>query len=114
VVVVFQPHRFSRTKALFDDFVTAFYQADHLVVMDIYPAGEDPLPGVEAKALAEGIAGHGHKDIHYIAERDAVVDHLMSVVKEGDMVITLGAGDVWQVGEQFVRRFREKQLRREA
>ena len=87
--------------------ITAFYQADHLVVMDIYAAGEEPIPGVEAKSLAEGIAGHGHKAVHYCADRDAAVTHLMEAVRPGDMVITLGAGNVWQVGEQLANHFRQ-------
>lgn len=108
VVAVFQPHRYSRTRALFDEFLTAFYQADHLVVMDVYAAGEEPIPGVESKVLAAGIAEHGHRDVHYIAERDAAVDHLLSVVQEGDIIITLGAGNVWQVGEQLIMKLKEK------
>lgn len=108
VVAVFQPHRYSRTQALFDEFVTAFYQADHLVVMDVYAAGEEPIPGVSSSALAEGIAGHGHRDVHYLAEADAVVQHLLETVREGDLVITLGAGNVWQVGEALVRRLTER------
>jgi len=108
IVTVFQPHRYSRTQALFDEFVTAFYQADHLLVMDVYPAGEEPIPGADGRRLAEGICGHGHKDTHFVAERDAAVSHLMSVVREGDIVISLGAGNVWQVGEQLLRMLREK------
>lgn len=108
VVAVFQPHRFSRTQALFDEFLTAFYQADHVVVMDVYPAGEEPVPGVDSAGLAAGIAEHGHRDVHYVADRDAVAAHLMSVVEEGDIVITLGAGNVWQVGEQLARTLGEK------
>jgi UDP-N-acetylmuramate--alanine ligase len=75
--------------------------------MDIYPAGEEPIEGVEAKSLAEGIAGHGHKAVHYCAGRDAAVEHLMEVVRPGDMVITLGAGNVWQVGEELAERLRK-------
>ena len=108
LVVVFQPHRYSRTQALFEEFLTAFYQADHLVVMDVYAAGEDPIAEVNAAALAAGICGHGHKDVQHIAERDSVVAHLMSVVRPGDLVITLGAGNVWQVGEQLIARLKEK------
>jgi UDP-N-acetylmuramate--alanine ligase len=108
VVAVFQPHRYTRTRALFDEFVTAFYQADHLVVMDIYPAGEEPIPGVDARALAEGISGHGHKDTHYQPDREAALSHLLAEVREGDIVITLGAGNIWQVGEDLARRLREK------
>jgi UDP-N-acetylmuramate--alanine ligase len=108
VVAVFQPHRYTRTQALFEEFVTSFYQADHLVVMDIYPAGETPIPGVEACKLAEGIAGHGHRDVHYRPDPEAAVAHLLEQVREGDLVLTLGAGSVWQVGEELVRRLRER------
>ncbi len=102
VVVVFQPHRYSRTKALFDEFVTAFYQADHLVIMDVYSAGEDPIPGVAASDLARGVSGHGHRSCVYAADRAAVLSHLHEAVLPGDLVITLGAGNVWQVGEEFL------------
>ena len=108
VVTVFQPHRYSRTKALFDDFVTAFYQADLLAVMDVYAAGEDPIPGVSARDLAAGISGHGHRACVYAADRDAVIQHLRGTVRPGDMVITLGAGNVWQVGEDFLAELKER------
>jgi UDP-N-acetylmuramate--alanine ligase len=106
VVAVFQPHRFTRTRALFDEFVTAFYQADHLVVTDVYAAGEQPIEGVDGRSLAEGIRGHGHKDVHYISDFEQVVNHLQDTVKPGDLVITLGAGNVWQIGESFADRCR--------
>ena len=102
VVAVFQPHRYSRTQALFEEFVTAFYQADHLVVMDIYAAGEDPIAGVSAAALAAGISGHGHRSCVYAADRAEALARLNDAVCPGDMVITLGAGNVWQVGEEFL------------
>jgi len=108
VVTVFQPHRYSRTQALFDEFVTAFYQADHLVVMDVYAAGEEPLPGVSAAALAAGISGHGHRSCVFAADRPAVLAHLREAVRPGDMVITLGAGNVWQVGEEFLTGLKEQ------
>jgi len=103
VVAVFQPHRYSRTVSLFDDFLTAFYQADHLVVTDVYGAGEKPVKGFDGEALTRGIVEHGHKNAHYVAGQQAVVDHLKQHVREGDIVITLGAGNIWQVGEKFVR-----------
>jgi UDP-N-acetylmuramate--alanine ligase len=106
VVAVFQPHRFSRTQALFEEFLTAFYQADHLVVMDIYAAGEQAIEGIDGRSLAEGIRGHGHKDVHFIPDMDQVVEHLQTTVRPGDLVITLGAGNIWQVGEAFVDRYR--------
>jgi UDP-N-acetylmuramate--alanine ligase len=108
VVAVFQPHRYSRTKFLMDDFATAFYQSDYLLVTDIYPAGEEPIPGVDAETLTREIVGHGHKNAHYVADRDVIVAHLLAAVKEGDIVITLGAGDVWKVGESLIRLLKEK------
>ncbi len=107
VVAVFQPHRYSRTQALYDDFVTAFYQADHVAIMDIYAASEEPIPGVDAQSLADGIAGHGHKACFYTGGRSATVKHLLDIVKPGDMVITLGAGNIWQTGEEFLGRLEE-------
>jgi UDP-N-acetylmuramate--alanine ligase len=108
IVAVFQPHRYSRTQALFEDFLTAFYQADKLVIMDVYAASEDPIPGVEARDLCDGISGHGHKDVTYIADKGDVVVHLQESVQPGDMVITLGAGNVWQVGEDFIGKLDEE------
>jgi UDP-N-acetylmuramate--alanine ligase len=102
LVVIFQPHRYSRTEALYDEFMTAFNESDHLVIMDVYAAGEDPIPGVEGKDLAEGVAGHGHNDVHFIADPDAVVAHLKNIVTENDLVLTLGAGNVWKIGEAFI------------
>jgi len=108
IVTVFQPHRYSRTQALFEDFLTAFYQSDVLIVTDIYAASEDPIPGVGSEDLVHGIAEHGHKDVRHISGVAAIVEHLEEIVREGDMVITLGAGNVWQLGESFVERLKQK------
>jgi UDP-N-acetylmuramate--alanine ligase len=104
VVVVFQPHRYTRTRDLFADFCTAFYQADVLVVTDIYPAGETPIAGVTAQALAAAIREHGHRDATYAESREAAVERVAKTVRPGDMVITLGAGDVWKVGAALLER----------
>jgi UDP-N-acetylmuramate--alanine ligase len=104
IVAVFQPHRYSRTRALFHDFMTAFYDADILILTDIYPAGEDRIEGVEAKALFEGLREYGHKDVTYLADKREIVEHLLRVVVPGDLVITLGAGDIWQVAEELLDR----------
>ncbi len=103
-VVVFQPHRYTRTRDLMKEFFTAFGQADKLAVMDIYPAGEKPIDGISAKNLYDGIKGHGHKDASFIGTQDKAVDWLKKVAKPGDLVITLGAGDVWKVGELFLEK----------
>ncbi|SJZ99474.1 UDP-N-acetylmuramate--L-alanine ligase [Trichlorobacter thiogenes] len=102
LVVAFQPHRYSRTKELFNEFVTCFYDADVLVLTDIYAASEQPIPGVTAERLAEETRRHGQRDVTYIADRNDLPDHLASIVKEGDIVITLGAGNIWQAGEALV------------
>ncbi len=106
VVVVFQPHRYTRTQHLLEDFFTAFNQADKLIVMDIYAAGEKPIPGISGQALYEGIKKYGHKDVTYIPAREKVVDHLLGALRKGDLMITLGAGDVWKIGEEVVERLK--------
>lgn len=105
VVTVFQPHRYSRTQHLRDDFLTAFYQSDILIVMDIYAAGEAPIPGVHARDLADGIAAHGHREVLYMGgDRAAIVGYLCESTRAGDLVLTLGAGDVGQLGGDLLRR----------
>ncbi len=105
VVTVFQPHRYSRTLHLRQEFLTAFNQADVLVVMDIYAAGEAPIPGVSAADLAEGIRAHGHRNVTYLgSDRTRIVDHVCEISRPGDLVLTLGAGDVNQLGSDILRR----------
>ncbi len=106
VVVVFQPHRYTRTQHLLEEFFTAFNQADKLIIMDIYAAGEKPIPGVSGQALYEGIKKYGHKDVTYIPDKDKVADHMTTILKKGDLMITLGAGDVWKIGEQVLEKLR--------
>jgi UDP-N-acetylmuramate--alanine ligase len=106
VVVVFQPHRYTRTQHLLEEFFTAFNQADTLVVMDIYGAGEKPIPGISGQTLYEGIRKHGHKDVTYFPDKGTIADHMVGVLKKGDLMITLGAGDVWKIGEQVVEKLK--------
>ncbi len=103
VVAVFQPHRYTRTFHLRQDFFTAFNQADVLVVLDIYAAGEKPIPGVTAEDLAEGIRAHGHRQVTYLgSDRARVVDYLVQITRPGDLMLTLGAGDVGQIGPELL------------
>jgi len=106
-VVVFQPHRYTRTRDLLKDFFTAFNQADRLVVMDIYAAGEKPIDGVSAMKLYDGIKSRGHKHVTYIPDASKIPGWLAGNTEPGDIVITLGAGDVWKVGEAFLEKLRE-------
>ncbi len=106
LVVVFQPHRYTRTRDLERDFYSAFDRADVLVVMDIYAAGEDPIEGVDAGNLYRGIRSHGPQQTHYISDAGHVVDWLEENTRPDDLVITMGAGDVWKVGEELLERLR--------
>jgi len=105
VVAVFQPHRYSRTQALFDDFTRAFYQSDMLVVLPIYAAGEKEIKGVDGQALFEGIRLHGHREVVYMQNFETAVSHLKEILIPNDILLTLGAGDVWKVGEMLLKEF---------
>jgi UDP-N-acetylmuramate--alanine ligase len=107
-VVLFQPHRYTRTKALFSEFTTAFYQSDVLVVTDIYAASEPEIPGVHAEKLVTAIQAHGHGNTRYVPGNVDLVSAIVDEVRQGDVVLTLGAGNIWQAGEELVRRLRER------
>ncbi len=102
LIVVFQPHRYSRTKALYDRFVISFNQADMLVLAPIYPAGERPMEGVDSGWLYHGIKERGHKDIKLGGSHNEILKLLLEVVRPGDRVITLGAGDIYRIGEELL------------
>ncbi|UCD77641.1 MAG: UDP-N-acetylmuramate--L-alanine ligase [Desulfobacterales bacterium] len=102
-VVVFQPHRYSRTRALFDDFTRSFYQSDVLLVLPIYAASEKEIEGVTGRLLCEGIQAHGHKEVAYAAGIEDAVAYLKQNLKPADILLTLGAGDVYKVGEQLLQ-----------
>jgi UDP-N-acetylmuramate--alanine ligase len=104
LVVVFQPHRYSRTQYCFEDFARAFYQADVLVISDIYPAGEEPIEGINSERLVDAIKTHGHKNARHIANLSDIASVLEPDLKTDDLVITMGAGNVWKVGEELLER----------
>jgi UDP-N-acetylmuramate--alanine ligase len=104
-VVVFQPHRYSRTRALFDEFSRAFYQSDILVVMPIYAASEKKIEGVSSKKLCAQIKAHGHKEVMYASGFKAALAYLKNNLRPGDVLLTLGAGDVWKVGTEILKKF---------
>jgi len=106
--VLFQPHRYTRTQALFEDFTTAFYQSDVLIVTDIYAASEPVIPGVHAEKLTAAIKEHGHGNVRYIPDHLALVPSLVEEVREGDVVLTLGAGNIWQTGEALLEKLKER------
>jgi UDP-N-acetylmuramate--alanine ligase len=104
LVVAFQPHRFSRTQALLADFFPAFARASLLFVTEIYGAGEAPLNGLSGRAVYEGIRAQGHPAVHFVAEKSAVADTIFNHLNRGDLVLTLGAGDIWKTGEELLSR----------
>jgi UDP-N-acetylmuramate--alanine ligase len=106
LIVVFQPHRYTRTHLLFNDFLTSFYQADHLVLTSLYSAGEQPIEGIHSQGLYQGIKEHGHKSVAYFDQHGDVIEHLVNEVRAGDVVLTLGAGDVWVIGQALGERLR--------
>ena len=108
VVVAFQPHRYSRTKAVFDRFVISFNEADVLVVTSIYSAGEDPIDGVTGEGLAQGIKEHGHKEVIFCAREEDILTTILSVTRPGDLVITLGAGSIYKVGDRLLEKLGDK------
>lgn len=101
LVVMFQPHRYSRTSLLFDDFVRVLLQADKLFLLDIYAASEDPIEGVSSQKLYDALKESGHKDVTYINGSQNVKDTVLEAVETGDTVLTLGAGNVWAYGEEI-------------
>ena len=106
IVAVFQPHRFTRVRELMEEFERSFSRADVLLVTDIYPAGEDPIPGVNADRLASGITEHGHPDVTRVRGPRDVPEALRPRLQQGDLVITLGAGDVTEVSDDLLTMLR--------
>ncbi|MFH1138917.1 MAG: UDP-N-acetylmuramate--L-alanine ligase [Pseudomonadota bacterium] len=102
LVVLFQPHRYSRTEALFEDFCSAFNQADKLITTEIYPAGEAPRPGIDGKKLADAISSHGHHDSAFEPDLALMAERVVLRLNPDDVVLTLGAGNIFRVGEKIL------------
>lgn len=100
--VIFQPHRFSRTRDLMREFCSVFGDADKVILMDIYPAGEDPIEGIDSQALSVALRDAG-TDTEYKKNREEILNCLKKELREGDVLLTLGAGDVWKIGEEFIK-----------
>lgn len=106
IVTIFQPHRFTRTRDCMDEFSEAFGSCDVLIVTDTYAAGETPIEGAEASALARAIQKTGHPDVRYVDRLSDIARTLPDSLREGDLVITLGAGDVTRLGPELLERLR--------
>ena len=103
LIVAFQPHRYSRTQTLLQEFGGSFGLADVVMVTDIYPAGERPVPGVDGDTVAAAIRRHGHDDVRYEADKTALPAKLRELIEPGAVVLTLGAGDIWRAGDTLIR-----------
>lgn len=106
IVAVFQPHRFTRVSLLADDFARCFYQADVLIVTETYSALEAPIEGATGEMLAAAIRDYGHKNVIYIPDKEKIADAVCNMVEPKDLIITLGAGDIWKVGQEIVEKLR--------
>ncbi len=108
VVCVFQPHLFSRTRDFYEEFGKAFLLADVLVVTDVYPARESPIQGVTGELIIMAAKKFGHKNTHYVSDKNNIPVFLKSITKKDDIVITMGAGDIWKYGESFLSEIKSK------
>ncbi|MCD5401146.1 UDP-N-acetylmuramate--L-alanine ligase [candidate division NPL-UPA2 bacterium] len=106
IIAVFQPHRYSRTKLLKEEFASVFQGTDVLVLTEIYSAGEKHLPGISGRALFETVRRRRQREVEFIPDKSRIADYLMSILRPGDMVITMGAGDIGTVAEEMVRRLK--------
>ncbi|HOS98282.1 MAG TPA: UDP-N-acetylmuramate--L-alanine ligase [Deltaproteobacteria bacterium] len=104
IIAVFQPHRYTRTRDLFEGFVNSFYDASRLYITEIYPASEQPIEGVSGQRLFEEIKNHGYRDAFYVQNKEDLPDVLLKGIRKGDLVIFLGAGDVWRQGLRVLER----------
>jgi UDP-N-acetylmuramate--alanine ligase len=102
VVCVFQPHLYSRTRDFYDEFGRSFFNADVLIVTDVYPAREEPIQGVSGDLIVNAAREFGHKNVIYVPEKKDIPAYLMKIKQPGDMIITMGAGDIWKFGEEFI------------
>jgi len=105
IFVIFQPHRYTRTFHLFDDFARAFNLADSVLILDIYPAGENPIEGITTQALIEKIKSFGHKNAIYAPDFEMIESYIVASAKDGDVVIVMGAGNVTKLSDILSERF---------
>ncbi len=106
VICVFQPHLYSRTRDFYEEFGRSFFNADILVLTDVYPAREEPIQGITGELIANAAKEFGHKQVYYIPDKKEVPGFLMKIRQQGDIIITMGAGDIWRYGEEFITRLK--------
>ena len=107
LVAVFQPHLYSRTRDFYQEFGRSFLNSDIFICTDVYPAREEPIEGVSGLLIADAAKKIGHKNVHYIKDKNDVPKFLSEIKKDGDIIVTLGAGDIWKYGETFVKTLKD-------
>ncbi|HEX16244.1 MAG TPA: UDP-N-acetylmuramate--L-alanine ligase, partial [Deltaproteobacteria bacterium] len=108
VVAVFQPHRFTRVRDLFQEFLVSFDDADLLFLTEIYPAGEQPIDGISGKALYEAMRERLGEKVRYVADRKKIPEEVLPVLRRGDVLITLGAGNIYETAEEILDALRRR------
>lgn len=107
VVCVFQPHTYTRTRDFYKDFGRAFMNADVLLITDVYPAREQPIEGITGEIIADAARGSGHKHVTYVPDKNNIPAQLQDIVRTGDIVITMGAGDIYLYGAEFISQWKD-------
>jgi UDP-N-acetylmuramate--alanine ligase len=109
LICVFQPHRYTRTQFLSKEFGSAFTAADMLILTDIYSAGEQPIPGITGETLKNEVERQTNQRVTYIPDKDKIARYLAEIVEPGDLVMTMGAGNIYQTGEELVEKLMHQQ-----
>ena len=108
VIALFQPHTYTRTRDFHDEFGKSFLNADVVVITDVYPAREQPIQGVTGELVAKSASDFGHRHVNYVADKNDVPEHVVSFLEPGDIVLTMGAGDIWKAGEKILEKLKAK------
>ena len=107
IIVVFQPHRYSRTKLLAEKFGRAFFDADCVIINDIYSANESPISGISGETIFKEVKKSNHRQVKYLPSKDDILSYLSEIVQPGDIIITMGAGDIWTVGQELAKQLKK-------
>jgi len=110
IIAVFQPHRYSRTKLLAEKFGKAFFDADCVVINDIYSANEPPISGISGETIFKEVKKSNHRQIKYLPSKDDILSYLSEIVQSGDIIITMGAGDIWTVGQELAEQLKKTKV----
>ena len=103
LIAIFQPHLYSRTRDFYAEFGRSFLNSDIFICTDVYPAREEPIEGITGELIANAAKKFGHKEVYYVPDKNEIPQFLKEIYRPGDIIITLGAGDIWKYGEQFIK-----------